>query len=153
RVEAEAVVGPGAVLGAGSWLEAGAHVEAAVLWEEVRVGPMARLQGCLVGRSARIGAHAEVPPGVVLGDESTLSDYSRLGSAFARSPSAGGGPGRPCPRKLAGARLLAQDHGRGPPALRGHEDGADRALEGQGPGRISSGRLVERAPRLHEEGI
>jgi len=89
RVEAEAVVGPGAVLGAGCWLEAGAHVEAAVLWEEVRVGPMARLQGCLVGRGARIGAHAEVPPGVVLGDESTLSDYSRLGSDFAGSTSAG----------------------------------------------------------------
>jgi mannose-1-phosphate guanylyltransferase len=89
RVEAEAVVGPGAVLGAGSWVEAGAHVEAAVLWEEVRVGAMARLQGCVVGRGGRIGAHAEVTPGVVLGDESTVSDYSRLGSDLARSTSSG----------------------------------------------------------------
>jgi NDP-sugar pyrophosphorylase family protein len=78
HVEAGAAVGPGAVLGAGCRIGAGAQVEAAVLWEEVEVGPAARLSGCLVGRAASIGAHARVTPGAVLGDGSRLGDYSRL---------------------------------------------------------------------------
>jgi len=76
QIAAEAVVGPGAVLGAGSIVQAGAHVQHAVVWEDVWVGPGARLRDGLVGRGSRIGAHAEVS-GVVLGDASRLADYSR----------------------------------------------------------------------------
>jgi mannose-1-phosphate guanylyltransferase len=82
RVEADAVVGPGAVLGSGCRVGRGAHVEHAVLWEEVEVGEGARLTGCLVGRGAAIGAHARVPPGGVLGDGSRLTDYSCGGQAL-----------------------------------------------------------------------
>ena len=78
RLEADAVVGPGVSLGAGCRIGAGAHLETGVLWEDVQVDPGARLHGCLIGRGARIGAHAVVPPGAVLGDGSVLSDYSRL---------------------------------------------------------------------------
>jgi NDP-sugar pyrophosphorylase family protein len=82
RIGADAVVGPGTVLGAGCRLEAGVHAEAAVLWEDVHVGAAARLERCVIGRGCWIGAHAVVPPGAALGDESVLSDYSRLeGSA------------------------------------------------------------------------
>jgi len=89
RLEDEVVVGPGVVLGAGCRLEAGAHAEGAVLWEDVHVGPGARLQGCLLGRGGRIGAHAQVSPGAVLGDESVLSDYSRMGSDLSGSTLSG----------------------------------------------------------------
>jgi NDP-sugar pyrophosphorylase family protein len=80
RVDADAVVGPGVVLGARSHVGPGAHVETAVLWEEVEVGPAARLTGCVLGRRSRVGAHAAVPAGATLGDDTRLTDYSRLGA-------------------------------------------------------------------------
>jgi mannose-1-phosphate guanylyltransferase len=76
RVEADAIVGPGTVLGAGCRVGAGAEVEGAVLWEEVEVGPAARLMRCLVGRGVEIGAHARVAAGAILGDGSRLTDYT-----------------------------------------------------------------------------
>ena len=78
RVDGDAVVGPGVVLGAGCAIGAGAHLEAAVLWEDVQVGAAARLTGCLLGRGSRVGAHASVPAGAILGDGTRLTDYSRL---------------------------------------------------------------------------
>lgn len=77
RVDADATVGPGVVLGAGCRIGAGAHVEGSVLWEDVVVGASARLAGCLVGRGARIDAHAVVAAGAILGDGSRLTAYSR----------------------------------------------------------------------------
>jgi carbonic anhydrase/acetyltransferase-like protein (isoleucine patch superfamily) len=65
-------------MGAGCRIGVGAHRETGVSGEDVQVDPGARLHGCLVGRGVRIGAHAVVPPGAVLGDGSVLSDYSRL---------------------------------------------------------------------------
>jgi NDP-sugar pyrophosphorylase family protein len=76
HVAADATVGPGSVLGTGCRIGAGAEVEGAVLWEEVEVGPAARLAGCLIGRGVRVGAHARVTAGAVLGDGTRLTDYS-----------------------------------------------------------------------------
>jgi mannose-1-phosphate guanylyltransferase len=73
-----ATVGPGTVLGAGCRIGAEAQIDTAVLWEEVEVGPAARLTGCLVGKGVSIGAHARVTPGSVLGDGTRLGAYSRL---------------------------------------------------------------------------
>jgi NDP-sugar pyrophosphorylase family protein len=81
RLERDVVVGPGAVLGSGCHLGPGVHVEGSVLWELVAVGAAARLASALVGRGCRLGAHAELGPGAVLGDGSTVSDYSRLGAS------------------------------------------------------------------------
>jgi NDP-sugar pyrophosphorylase family protein len=81
RLEQGAVVGPGVVLGAGCRVEAGVHMEGSVLWEEVRVGPGARITGCLIGRGCRVGGHVELGAGTVLGDGSALSDYSRFSAA------------------------------------------------------------------------
>jgi NDP-sugar pyrophosphorylase family protein len=78
RIEQDAVVGPAVVLGAGCRLGRGVQAESAVLWEEVAVGAGARLHGSLVGRGCRVGAHAELAAGSVLGDGSVLSDYSRF---------------------------------------------------------------------------
>ena len=78
RIDADAVVGPGVVLGARCHVGPGAHLETAVLWEEVEVGVAARLAGCLLGRRSLVGAHAAVPPGAILGDDTRLTDYSRL---------------------------------------------------------------------------
>lgn len=53
-------------------------IDHSVLWKGVRVGDRAQLRGCIVGNRCQIGHHAVVAKGVVLGDGSRVSAYSRL---------------------------------------------------------------------------
>ena len=77
-VKAQAALEPFVVLGPNCRIEEGASVSHSVLWSNVRVGEHARVRGALIGRSAHIGHHAVVDRGVVLGDKSVLTDFSRL---------------------------------------------------------------------------
>jgi NDP-sugar pyrophosphorylase family protein len=77
-VKARAVVEPYAVVGANCRIEEGACVGDSVLWANVRIGQEAQVRGALIGRSAHIGHHAFVDRGVVLGDKSVITDYSRI---------------------------------------------------------------------------
>lgn len=77
-VKARAVIEPYAVVGPNCRIEEGASVADSVLWANVRVGEEARVRGTLIGRSAHIGHHAIVDRGVVLGDKSVITDYSRI---------------------------------------------------------------------------
>ena len=76
-----AEVGPHAVLGSGSVVEAGARVRDAVVWPGSVVGAGAAVEGAVVGHRCRIGDHARVGPGAVLGDDSTLTPHTRCGEA------------------------------------------------------------------------
>lgn len=78
RVAAGARVGPAAVLGDGSRVEADARVAAAVLWEDVVVGPGAVLDGCVVGARTRVGARAHVGAGVVLATGAVVPAHATL---------------------------------------------------------------------------
>ncbi|MBI4240841.1 MAG: NDP-sugar synthase [Candidatus Rokubacteria bacterium] len=71
-------VGPFSVLGDRTTMERGSHIDGAVLWEDVRVGPGARLSACVVADRCRIGANAEIGPGAVLGAGSVVPDGARL---------------------------------------------------------------------------
>ena len=71
-------VGPRAVVGARSQIASGARVEDAVLWEDVSVGPGAVLHGCVVAAAARIGAGAEIGPGITLEAGAVIPDRTRL---------------------------------------------------------------------------
>jgi NDP-sugar pyrophosphorylase family protein len=73
-------VEPFTVLGDGTSLERNSHLEGAVLWQEVRVGPGARLSGCMIADRCRIGANAEIGPGVMLGAGSVVPDGARVRS-------------------------------------------------------------------------
>jgi NDP-sugar pyrophosphorylase family protein len=77
RVAAGAHVGPDAVLTAGVVVEPGARVTDSVLWEGTRVQKSASVEGALLGADVRVGAHARVRPGVVLGQGTFVSDHSR----------------------------------------------------------------------------
>jgi NDP-sugar pyrophosphorylase family protein len=57
-----------------------AIVESCVLWPGVSVGDNARLVGCIIGSNCRIGRNAVISRGVVLGDNSVVTDYSLLAS-------------------------------------------------------------------------
>jgi NDP-sugar pyrophosphorylase family protein len=77
-VEPGAQVGPRAVVGAECRIGAGARVEGAVLWERVEVGAGAVLRDCVVATGCRIGAHAEIGPGVVLEADSVVTGHATI---------------------------------------------------------------------------
>jgi len=73
----EARVGGLAVLGRRVRLGFRAAVERSVLWDGVSVGDHAELNGCVVGPGCRIGAHASVRAGSVLGAGTVLPPFSQ----------------------------------------------------------------------------
>jgi mannose-1-phosphate guanylyltransferase len=76
-IEAGAEVGPGACFVGDAAIASGARVKDSVLWAGVSVGPEASVEGALVGPGSRIGRNAQLKPGVVLGEGSVVSDFSR----------------------------------------------------------------------------
>ena len=69
------------VLGQGCYVEEKAHVENSVIWSHTRIGAGAYVSGAVVGRGCHIGRSAQVGPGAVLGDKSSLNDYTQTGGA------------------------------------------------------------------------
>ncbi len=78
RLASDCRVGAFTVLGDGTCLERGSRLEGALLWQDVQVGPGARLSGCIIADHCRIGANAEIGPGTVLGSGSVVPDGARL---------------------------------------------------------------------------
>jgi NDP-sugar pyrophosphorylase family protein len=76
-VAAGAVVGPDATLVSDVVLEAGASVRDSVLWSGCRMGATSEAAGALCASRVRVGAHARILPGAVLGEASVLTDHSR----------------------------------------------------------------------------
>ena len=77
----ECQIKPGAqiinsVLGQGCFVEERARVENCVIWPHTRIGTTAQLTGAIAGRGCHIGRSAVVRPGTVLGDKTSLTDYT-----------------------------------------------------------------------------
>ena len=77
-VRSGAHVGPYSVLGHGCLLEAQSRVTGSILWATGRVGEDATMTDAIAGRHVHVGRGATVGPGVMLGDQSVVSDYSRM---------------------------------------------------------------------------
>ena len=71
RVGAETVLGPGCLIGAG------AVVERSIVWRDTRLDRHVVVRGAVLGEHCHIEHHAEVGPGTVLGNRTTLAAYSR----------------------------------------------------------------------------
>ncbi len=71
RVGADSVLGPGCTVGPG------AVVERSILWRNTLVEHQAVVCDAVLGERCRIEHHAEVGPGTVLGNRSTLTAHSR----------------------------------------------------------------------------
>jgi mannose-1-phosphate guanylyltransferase len=69
------------VLGRGCYIEERARIENSVIWSHTRVGTAAEVSGALVGRGCHIGRSTVVAPGAVLGDKTSLTDYTKTGNA------------------------------------------------------------------------
>ena len=67
------------VLGPGCFVEERAVIENSVIWPHTRVGTAAEISSAIIGRGCHIGRSAIVRAGSVLGDKSSLTDYTLTG--------------------------------------------------------------------------
>jgi NDP-sugar pyrophosphorylase family protein len=77
-VKAGATIGPYSVVGRQCWIEEHAAIERAIIWPNSRISQEAVVRGSILGRHCHVGRNALVENGVVLGDKSVVTDYSRL---------------------------------------------------------------------------
>jgi NDP-sugar pyrophosphorylase family protein len=77
-VKAGARIGPYSVIGRQCHIEEHAVVEQSIVWANTRVSQDAIVTRSILGRHCHIGRNATVDAGAVLGDKSTVTDYSRV---------------------------------------------------------------------------
>jgi mannose-1-phosphate guanylyltransferase len=82
-IEEECIIKPNAriinsVIGRGVLVEEKAVIENSVIWSHTRVSNSAEIRGAIVGRSCHIGKNAVVSEGAVLGDKTSLTDYTKV---------------------------------------------------------------------------
>jgi mannose-1-phosphate guanylyltransferase len=82
-VDQDCIIKPGAriinsVLGRGVLVEEKAVIENSVVWSHTRISSNAEMRRAVVGRSCYIGKNAVVSGGAVLGDKSSLTDYTKV---------------------------------------------------------------------------
>ena len=65
------------VLGKGCYIDERARIENSVIWSHTRVGTAAQVKDAIVGRGCHIGRSTLVGPGAVLGDKTSLTDYTK----------------------------------------------------------------------------
>ena len=66
------------VLGKGVHVEEKAVIENSVIWPHTRVAGGAEIRNSVIGRSCHVGRNAVVGVGTMLGDKTTLTDYSKV---------------------------------------------------------------------------
>ncbi|MBA3353541.1 MAG: NDP-sugar synthase [Blastocatellia bacterium] len=67
----------GSVLGPGVHVDEKAIVRNSVVWGHTRISTGAEIDGAIIGRSCYLGRNVSVRPGAVLGDKTSLPDYSK----------------------------------------------------------------------------
>ena len=72
-------IGAGSVVGRSVVVGREAAISGAILWPGTVVGEGARVRETIAAHRCRIGAHAELGPSVVLGDDSHVAPYTRAG--------------------------------------------------------------------------
>lgn len=82
-VGAGCVIKPGAQvvrssLGPGVYVDEKAVIEDSVVWGHTRIAASAQVRGAVIGKSCYVGRNATVGAGAVLGDKTSISDYSRV---------------------------------------------------------------------------
>jgi NDP-sugar pyrophosphorylase family protein len=77
-VKAGARVGPYSVIGRQTQIEEDAVIEGGILWPNCRVSREAAVRNAILGRNCHLGRNSSVDHGAVLGDKTTLTDYSKV---------------------------------------------------------------------------
>jgi mannose-1-phosphate guanylyltransferase len=76
-VKAGARIAPYSVIGKHCHIGADAVVDGTILWPNTWVDTEARLTGAIAGRHCHFGRNVEIGDGVMFGDKSVVTDYSR----------------------------------------------------------------------------
>ena len=76
-IKAGARVGPYAVIGRQTQVEEEAIIERAIVWPNCRIGSQASISNAVLGRQCHIGRNVSLNSGAVLGDKTTLTDFTR----------------------------------------------------------------------------
>jgi len=76
-IKSGARIGPYSVIGRQTQVEEHAVVDGAVVWANCRIGEHAVVGNTIIGRNCHVGRHVTLGAGAVLGDKTTLTDYSR----------------------------------------------------------------------------
>ena len=76
-IKSGAKIGPYSVIGRQTQIEEDAVISGAVIWPNCRVGREACVRDAIVGRQCHIGRNVHVNSGAVLGDKTTLTDYTK----------------------------------------------------------------------------
>jgi NDP-sugar pyrophosphorylase family protein len=76
-VRAGARIGPYTVLGRQSQVGEDAVVEGSIVWANCRISRDASIRDAILGRNCHVGRNVNLDHGAVLGDRTTLTDYTR----------------------------------------------------------------------------
>ena len=76
HVKTDAEIGPGTVLGRGVVIEDGAKLQNTIVWPNTRIGQNAIIDGPILGRNCHIGRNVSITRRAVVGDKTTLTDYT-----------------------------------------------------------------------------
>jgi len=76
-VKAGSRIGPHAVLGRQTQVEEDAVIERAIVWPNCRIGSQASITNALLGRQCHVGRNVSLNSGAVLGDKTTLTDFTK----------------------------------------------------------------------------
>lgn len=82
----DCTVKPGAqiinsVLGQGCFVEEKAQIHNSVIWPHTRISAGAQINDAIIGRGCHVGRAATIGAGTVLGDKTSLTDYTYTGEA------------------------------------------------------------------------
>ena len=69
------------VIGSGVIVETEAAIHQSIIWPDCHIGQGACLDGTIVGHRCKIGAYAQLGPGVILGDDSVITAHTKLNDA------------------------------------------------------------------------
>jgi mannose-1-phosphate guanylyltransferase len=69
---------PHTVIGRQTHVDEAATIEASIVWPNSWIGREASIRGSILGRNCHIGRNAHLETGIVLGDKSVVTDFSRL---------------------------------------------------------------------------
>ena len=77
-VKAGARIGPYSVLGRQTQVEEGASIQGGIVWPNCRISSEATVRDAIIGRACHLGRNTHVNHGAVLGDKTTLTDFTKV---------------------------------------------------------------------------
>jgi NDP-sugar pyrophosphorylase family protein len=78
QIKKGAVIGRYSVIGRGVVVEEDAQIANSIIWPNTRIGEHAVVEQAILGRNCHIGRNCSVRSDAVLGDKTTLTDYTKI---------------------------------------------------------------------------